>query len=99
VITFNKVLEHIVDPVKVLAKAKEHLNPQGFVYIELPDGEVASKEGKGREEFFIDHPHIFSEASVECLARRAGFNVRLLERLQEPSTKYTLYAFLHGEEK
>lgn len=94
VITFNKVLEHLSDPVKMLRRTLKFLKPAGFVYIEVPDGEEAIKEGAGREEFFIDHLHVFSMASVSMLAERAGFAIQAVERLQEPSTKYTLRAFL-----
>ncbi len=94
IVTFNKVLEHVVNPVVMLARSRRNLNPGGFVYIELPDGEGASAEGKEREEFFIDHHHIFSVRSTEELAARAGFRVSAIERLREPSTKYTIWAFL-----
>jgi SAM-dependent methyltransferase len=93
-ITFNKVLEHIQDPIAMLAKSKENLREGGIVYIEVPDGECAVTEGPGREEFFIEHYHIFSSASLALLARRAGFAALLIERLREASTKYTLRAFL-----
>jgi SAM-dependent methyltransferase len=94
VVTFNKVLEHVKDPVIMLAKAAEHVREGGFVYVELPDGEAAVSDGPGREEFCIDHPHVFSGASLTMLAVRAGFSVLAIERLREPSTKYTLRAFL-----
>jgi len=94
VVTFNKVLEHVQDPVAMLAKALDYLKPGGFVYIELPDGEIAAKDGSDREEFTIEHWHVFSAASIALLAQQAGFSVRVLERLYEPSTKYTLRAFL-----
>jgi SAM-dependent methyltransferase len=94
VVAFNKVLEHVEDPVVMLARTHRHLNDGGFVYVELPDGEAAAHDGPGREEFFIDHPHIFSAASLTLLATRAAFRVVALERLREPSTKYTLRAFL-----
>lgn len=94
VITFNKVLEHVEDPITMLAKSHQYLKPGGFVYVELPDGEMAAKVGKEREEFFIDHLHIFSFTSLSMLADKAGFKPLLIERLQEPSTKYTLRAFL-----
>ena len=58
-VTFNKVLEHVKDPVEMLARAGDYLKPGGFVYVELPDGEVAVQEGPEREEFFIEHHHIF----------------------------------------
>jgi 2-polyprenyl-3-methyl-5-hydroxy-6-metoxy-1,4-benzoquinol methylase len=93
-VTFNKVLEHVKDPVGMLARAAKCLNPGGFVYAEVPDGEAAVHEGPGREEFFIEHHHIFSAASLAVLAARAGFTVRVIERLREPSTKFTLRGFL-----
>lgn len=93
VVTFNKVLEHVEDPIALLALARPIVKQ--FVYIELPDGEAAARaEGFGREEFFIEHFHVFSLASVSILAERAGFEARAIERLREPSGKYTLRAFL-----
>ena len=66
----------------------------GTVYVELPDGEVAARFGPDREEFYIEHIHVFSMASLCLLAMRAGFDVRVATRLHEPSDKYTLVAFL-----
>jgi len=94
VITFNKVLEHVEDPVAMLSKASLHLNPNGFVYVEVPDGEAAASEGPEREEFFIEHHHVFSPSSLAMMASRAGFRVEAFERLREPSTKYTIRSFL-----
>ena len=94
-VTFNKVLEHVEDPITLLAQSRALVADHGFVYIELPDGEVAAREeGFGREEFFVEHFHVFSLASVSLLAERAGFAARVVERLREPSSKYTLRAFL-----
>jgi len=93
-VTFNKVLEHVRDPIGILARAVKFLHPAGFVYVEVPDGEAAVSEGPGREEFFIEHHHVFSAASLALLGARSGFTVRVIERLREPSTKFTLRAFL-----
>lgn len=93
VVTFNKVLEHVEDPVAMLARSRQLLVPAGFVYFEVPDGEGASVEGPGREEFFIEHHHVFSTASAALLAGRAGFNPLLTQRLREPSGKFTLRVF------
>jgi aminopeptidase-like protein/SAM-dependent methyltransferase len=93
VITFNKVLEHVLDPVSMLARSDRFLREGGFVYIELPDV-AAAAESPAREEFFIDHHHVFTPESLRALARRAGFVVLELEQLREPSSKYTLRAFL-----
>ena len=94
IITFNKVLEHIVDPIAMLTKSSRHLLSTGFVYIEVPDGESAVVDGSEREEFFIDHFHIFSLTSLSLLSTYANFSVQTIERIREPSGKYTLRAFL-----
>jgi SAM-dependent methyltransferase len=91
-VTFNKVLEHVEEPVSMLARAAALLAPEGSVYIELPDGEAASEDSFGREEFFIEHLHVFSMASLCILVARAGLRVVRAERLREPSGKYTLAA-------
>jgi len=93
-ITFNKVLEHVENPIAMLRKSLAHLRARGVVYVELPDGEAAATEGAGREEFFIEHFHVFSMSSFCLLARQAGFSVAHIERVREPSTKFTLCAFL-----
>jgi 2-polyprenyl-3-methyl-5-hydroxy-6-metoxy-1,4-benzoquinol methylase len=93
VISFNKVLEHVEDPVAMLAASLSLVVPSGFVYVELPDV-AAAVDGPGREEFFIEHHHVFSAASVAFLAVRAGFRLLALENLREPSGKHTLRAFL-----
>jgi SAM-dependent methyltransferase len=92
-VSFNKVLEHVEDPIAMLAASRPLVAAGGFVYIELPDV-AAAAEGKTREEFFIEHHHVFSPASIALLAARAGFRLLALERLHEPSGKYTLRAFL-----
>jgi SAM-dependent methyltransferase len=95
-VSFNKVLEHVVDPVAMLRRSATVLSPGGVVYVEVPDGELAATDpdGPGREEFFIEHLCAFSAASLALLAVRAGLTSRLIARLREPSGKYTLYAFL-----
>jgi len=97
VISFNKVLEHVEDPIAMLLKAKDFLAGSGFIYVELPDVRAA-RDGKGREEFFIEHHHVFSMTSYCHLANRAGFEVEKVESLIEPSTKYTLRGFLSVSE-
>jgi len=93
VVTFNKVLEHVEDPVDLLGQAAGVVADGGFVYVELPDV-AAAAEGPEREEFFIEHYHVFSPQSLAMLAVRAGFSVVGIERVREPSTKYTLRGFL-----
>jgi len=96
IICLNKVLEHIEEPLDLLERCRRDLAPGGFLYLELPDGEAAMEDvdGYGREEFFVEHHHIFSMASMQLLISKAGFLSIGLERLREPSTKYTLRSFL-----
>jgi SAM-dependent methyltransferase len=95
VVAFNKVLEHVEDPAAMLSRARElHVALDGFLYVEVPDGQAAAAEGFGREEFFIEHDHVFSPASLAQLAARVGLSPLRIDRLREPSTKYTLAAFL-----
>ncbi len=95
-ITFNKVLEHVQDPVSILSKTRELLTGRGVVYLELPDGENALKNGGAieREEFYIEHFTIFDLPSLRFLAAKSGFRELLVGSLHEPSDKYTLYGFL-----
>jgi len=95
-ITFNKVLEHVTNPVELLKKAKTHLNTNGQVYLELPDGKnAASNDGYiNREEFYIEHYTVFENNSLIYLAKRAGFRVGKILSLHEPSDKHTIFSFL-----
>jgi hypothetical protein len=80
--------------VAMLARSLDNVAEKGFVYVEVPDGPAAAAAGPEREEFFIEHLHAFSPASLALLADRAGFSLLRVERLHEPSTKFTLAAFL-----
>lgn len=93
VVTLNKVLEHVKNPIAMLARSRAWLRSGGFLYLEVPDGEAASADGFQREEFFVEHYHVFSPASVALMATRAGLCLNTVERLREPSGKYTLRAF------
>lgn len=94
IVTFNKVLEHVDNPVAMLTRAHQYLRAGGIVYVEVPDGEMAALEGGGRAEFFIEHLHIFSRDSLAMMANLAGFKPLAVERLREPSSKLTLRGFL-----
>lgn len=93
-VTLNKVLEHVEDPVAMLARAREHLGAGGTVYVEVPDAEGAAADGPHREEFFIEHLHVFTKASLGAAAERAGLEPESVDQMREPSGKYTLVAFL-----
>lgn len=93
VITLNKVLEHVEDPVAMLARARRWISPRGFLYAEVPDVSAA-EGGPAREEFFIEHLHVFSSASLAEASRLAGWSRLGGFEFREPSSKHTLCAFL-----
>jgi SAM-dependent methyltransferase len=94
IITLNKVIEHIAQPASFLEKAKSCLKKDGFVYIEVPDGEASAIEGQSREEFFIEHLHVFSVQSLSLLITHSGLHVKQTQRMREPSGKYTIACFV-----
>lgn len=95
-ITLNKVLEHVKNPLEILLKAKSLLKPQGCIYIEIPDGYNSSRNGGfiNREEFYIEHNTIFNFASIKHLVNAVKLKIQKIDSIHEPSDKYTIYAFL-----
>mgnify|MGYP002152358324 CR=1 FL=1 len=93
VVTLNKVVEHVEDACRFLRKAAELTSPRGFVYLEVPDGDGAASSGPEREEFFVEHHHAFSMASLSATVERANLQVIRVDRLVEPSGKFTLACF------
>ena len=92
VITLNKVLEHLEDPIEMLTKALSILSKEGFIYVEVPDI-LSSIDGPQREEYFIEHHHVFSPESLVATAERAGLLMKCLTREREPSGKYSIFGF------
>lgn len=94
-ISFNKVLEHLSDPISSLSKMCQYLESEGVIYIELPDASGALKNGtiKSRQEFIIEHLTIYTMESFRYLARKNGLKEIKIEAIHEPSDKYTLYGF------
>ena len=95
-ITLNKVLEHVQNPIKMLSKAAELLKLNGLIYIEVPDGDSALKNGDitSREEFFIEHYTIFNMDSLKYLVSKSNLKIKKIQSIHEPSDKYTIYSFL-----
>ena len=91
-ITLNKVLEHISNPLELLKNSLNYLKKSGFIYIEVPHT-AAINDGSDREEFYIDHHHVFSVRSAKNLLLEVGMRCMEIKPIVEPSGKYTVYCF------
>jgi 2-polyprenyl-3-methyl-5-hydroxy-6-metoxy-1,4-benzoquinol methylase len=92
-VTLNKVLEHVADPLPALGSAKAFMAPQGVIYVELPDGEAAAAEGfVDRSEFFVEHFTAYGPKSLQWLLSHAGLEILESGRVHEPSGKYSIFA-------
>jgi SAM-dependent methyltransferase len=88
-ITFNKVLEHVKDPVDLIKSSFRLLKLKGLIYLEVPDSS-SYKLGKEREEFLSGHIHVFSKGSIFRMLSDLQINIFNIENLVEPSGKYTI---------
>lgn len=95
-ITINKVLEHVEEPQAMIKKARLLLKKQGFMYIEVPDASAFVK-GKTREEFSVEHLHVFTVKSLAIYCEKAGFSISTIKQIKEPSGKFTIYSFLKSK--
>ena len=95
-ITCNKVIEHIDNPIKTVRVFRNYLKKNGMIYIEVPFGEEIIKNRKpaDRPEFIIDHLNIFTRSSFRYLAEKCELNILFQEAIIDPSGKNTIFALL-----
>ncbi len=70
----NHVIEHVINPVKLLAELKEMIKKDGFLYVGLPLIEELGCYGWDRF-FHVAHLHYFSIPKFRRVANLAGFSV------------------------
>ena len=76
IITLLGVLEHVLDPIALLRRAAELLNPCGLLMIQTPNSTslLARLLGKLWPPYApIEHIHLFSSQSVKTALRDIGF--------------------------
>ena len=95
-ISFNKVLEHVEEPIAILKQASNLLTNQGVIYLELPEGDRIYEQGliNQRLEFAVEHITVFNPTSIRYLAEQAGLKVVESEVITDPSGKFTIFAYL-----
>jgi len=78
IIMFNHSLEHILDPLEALLKAKDKLHETGVIIIRTPVADTFAWEKYGTEWVQIDaprHVHVFSLKSLGILVNNVGMNI------------------------
>ena len=69
-----------------------------MLYIEVPSTKALNdKLGVLREEFFIEHFHVFSKKSLANLIKNLKLKVIYIKNIVEKSNKYTLIALAKYE--
>lgn len=92
-ITMNKVIEHIQRPKPVLNAVANLLAENGIIYLELPDVRGYEVYGDTSDAFASGHYMVYNPTSVFYLLRRTDFELLSMDRLLEPSGKFTICAF------
>jgi 2-polyprenyl-3-methyl-5-hydroxy-6-metoxy-1,4-benzoquinol methylase len=77
VVTLMNVLEHVDDPITLLAQLKQILKPGGLVVIDVPNNSVVSARGTLRGQWpeldIGEHINHFVPGTLDRLLTRAGF--------------------------
>lgn len=68
------VLEHLVHPGQLLRLIQTRIKPQGWLYLETPNGRIALDRFRPLD-YFADHIQHFSPNSLSRLVRDAGWQV------------------------
>lgn len=93
-VTLNKVVEHIKNPVSFLKKIRAALSPRrGILYIELPDKLTIGRRPPTDNILGALHHHLYDLRSIEALLKNSGFFTIQAMRFFEPSGKITVAAF------
>jgi SAM-dependent methyltransferase len=93
-VTLNKVVEHLPEPLVLVRDAAGALDPaRGVLYLELPDKRTASERPPSDNILGALHCHLYDSSSIVTLLERAGLAPLRVEQIQEPSGKISVYAF------
>jgi 2-polyprenyl-3-methyl-5-hydroxy-6-metoxy-1,4-benzoquinol methylase len=93
-VTLNKVLEHIEQPLPFLLQVVQSLVPDdGLLYVEVPDKLTARVRSPQDNILGALHCHLYDPTSLGYLLRRARLELLCLNRITEPSGKLSVYAF------
>lgn len=86
-ITLNRVLEHLPNPLQSVRELVNHLAPGGVLALEVPDRVCYAKYGAGASEFGLEHLTIWSVPSLLKLMSASGLVGLRAGCFSEPSGK------------
>ena len=93
-VTLNKVLEHIEQPLPFLMQVVQSLVPEdGLLYVEVPDKLTTRLRSSDDNILGALHCHLYDPTSLAHLLRLAGLELLCVNRIAEPSGKLSVYAF------
>lgn len=94
VVTINKVLEHMDNPLNFLKAVKTSLDiKKSFIYIEVPDKFTIKHRPSTDNILGSLHCNLYSPKSLLYVLENSGFEILKIDRILEPSGKLTIFAF------
>lgn len=93
-VTLNKVVEHVAEPVPFVKLVARALEPdRGVVYVEVPDVLTIGRRPGSDNILGALHYHLYSPFGLTRLFDMAGLQILEFGRVFEPSGKLTVYGF------
>lgn len=92
-VTLNKILEHIPQPIPFLSRIDDVLSDAGIIYVEVPDITTASFRPPSDNILGALHRHLYSPAGLLHVIEKAGFLPIEVSRYLEPSGKLSVACF------
>ncbi|MBX2829862.1 MAG: class I SAM-dependent methyltransferase [Rhodospirillales bacterium] len=93
-ITLNKVLEHVLEPVQLLNSVALALSKnKGAVYVEVPDVRTIGHRQHNDNILGALHCHLYTPQTLEIMFKAAGLVSVQISRVMDPSGKITVFGF------
>jgi len=93
-VTLNKVVEHISEPVSFVKLAAQALSTEcGILYVEVPDKLTIGRRPPSDNILGSLHYHLYTPHGLAVLFQTAGLTVLNIGRVFEPSGKISVYGF------
>lgn len=95
-ITLFHVLEHLPDPVAILERLLEKLNPDGSLIVEVPNANDAllslyQSDDFARFTYWRCHLFLFNADTLGRIARKAGYKINYIKQIQRYPVANHLY--------